>query len=174
MSQCPCRRCNDQNMGHSASCHMYLSLTECMTHISHPNCGLNKIVNIHTQRGTTDLVLHVLSLINISSALLYCLDAVDWHPFLRGAAQGHIHTHIGSLRHPTHTLNCSGPLFALTDVSAMLCWHLTDTPSHSDTLLFTNYSEQNPTCFNVSLCVSSMLPVCHHYILCSSYFHVAA
>lgn len=37
MSQCPCRRCNDQNLGHSASCHMYLSLTECMTHISHPN-----------------------------------------------------------------------------------------------------------------------------------------
>lgn len=121
----------------------------------------------HRNRAAADTVLHVLSQINISFALLLCLDA-DWHPFLRGQLRD-VSTHtILSTQH-THTLNNSEPLFALTDVSAMLCWHLVDTLSLSDAhhCLPTTLSKMPHVSMCICLCklVSSTLPVCHHYTL---------
>lgn len=96
-------------------------------------CAPRRITNTHAlkQRSAVDTVLHVLSEINISFALLLCLDA-DWHPFLRGQLRD-MHTHTYALSHTQHTLlACSGPLFALTDVAAVLSWHLADTLSLLD------------------------------------------
>lgn len=110
--------------------------------------------------------LHVLSEINISFALLVCLDA-DWQAFLRGTAQGHTHTHTLSHAPDTHTVKL---------LRAVVCfdWRIGRaelTPRwHSipfrRTSLFTNYSKQNAT-FE-SLCgerVSSLLPVYYDYMI---------
>lgn len=131
----------------------------------------NKHAHTYTkQRTAADTVLHVLSQINISFALLLCLDA-DWHPFLRGQLRDmRTHTPI----HPARTHTCPEPLFALTDVSAVLCWHLVDTLSLSDAhhCLLTTLSKMLHVSMCVCFCklVSSTLPVCHHYTLKSFHF----
>lgn len=68
--------------------------------ISHPDlCAGEDHKHTHTYtntlkpRSAVDTVLHVLSEINISFALLLYSDA-DWHPFLRGQLRDmHTHTH---------------------------------------------------------------------------------
>lgn len=58
-------------------------------------CAREDHKRTHTpkQRRAADTVLHVLPEINISFALLLCLDA-DWHPFLRGQLRDtHTQTH---------------------------------------------------------------------------------
>lgn len=96
-----------------------------------------------------------------SPPLLRCWLAS--HP--EGTAHGHAHT---------HTLRHSEPLFALTDVLAVLCWHLVDTLSLSDAhhCLPTTLSKMRHVsgCMRLCTSVSLMLLVCHHYTLNSFYF----
>lgn len=133
----------------------------------------------HKQRRAVCTVLRVLSEINISFALLHCLDA-DWHPFLRGQLRdmhtcAHTHSHTAN----THTLCCSGPAFALTDASAVQCWHLSDTLSLSDehhclpTTLSRTPHVSLCVCLCVCVCVSSMLVVYYQYTLPSFHFYIA-
>lgn len=102
----------------------------------------------HKQRRAVCTVLRVLSEINISFALLHCLDA-DWHPFLRGQLRD-MHTCALMLLRAVVCFDWRIGRAVLTPL-----WH---SISFRWTSLFTNYSEQNATC--VIVCVSLCMCVC--------------
>lgn len=119
----------------------------------------DKLTQSHThmvkQGAAVDTVLHVLSEINISFALLLCLDA-DWHPFLRGQLMD-MHTHVysasGHTPTRTHALTHSEALRAVVCLDWRFSRAVLTSRWHSipfrRTSLFTNYSEQNAACFRV-------------------------
>jgi len=82
-------------------------------------------------------------------------------------AQGHTHTLLYTLMYPAHTLNSSQPLLVLTDMSALLCWHLVDTLPLSDARCCLPTALRNTPHFNVYMsfyaCVlnASGLPSLH-------------
>lgn len=133
----------------------------------------------HKQRRAVCTVLRVLSEINISFALLHCLDA-DWHPFLRGQLRdmhtcAHTHSHTANTH--THTDAAQG---------RRLLW-LTHRPCSADTSLTLYLFQMNITvyqllwaerhmchcvCVFVYVCVSLMLVVYYQYTLPSFHFYI--
>lgn len=133
----------------------------------------------HKQRRAVCTVLRVLSEINISFALLHCLDA-DWHPFLRGQLRdmhtcAHTHSHTANTH--THTDAAQG---------RRLLW-LTHQPCSADTSLTLYLFQMNITvyqllwaerhmchcvCVFVYVCVSLMLVVYYQYTLPSFHFYI--
>lgn len=95
----------------------------------------------HKQRRAVCTVLRVLSEINISFALLHCLDA-DWHPFLRGQLRdmhtcAHTHSHTANTH--THTDAAQG---------RRLLW-LTHRPCSADTSLTLYLFQMNITVYQL-------------------------
>lgn len=144
-------------------------------------CVSRKIISTHTQteehRHSSSCLIRDQYFI-CSPPLLGC-----WLASLpEGTAQGHAHTCLDapSLTQQTHThthWHCSGPLFALTDAAAVLCWHLSDTLSLSDAhhcLPTTLSKTPSSMCACLwGMCASSLLPVRHYYTLPSFHFYIS-